>query len=346
MRLRVNARPRETPSTSATATRRCATRGSRTSTTRARHSPSGAALRVLGGQLSGDRPPGRRSGPDAYVAISEAVRTADPAVLRPRRGGHSSARRRRATSTRLGEKEPGHFLWVHRLVAVQAPGRSRRSLPRHPASADDGRRRARSRPAAPASAAAERRAARVAPPRGARPTLRRGVRVSSTSARRTSGSRWSKRSRRARRSSRSTGAGRCDIVRHGRRRRARSPSPMWTRSAQPSTRSRAGIGTLRRSRRAAQGFSRERFVAAFRLELERSVSTEQPRIVLPAGVEWPQRALESDDARARSVAARVVPDVFGAIMTALLGLGRCGVLDPALGRLISRARSATPTTAC
>lgn len=48
------------------------------------------------------------------------------------------------------------------------------------------------------------------------------------------------------------------------------------------------------------------------------MSTEQPRIVLPAGVEWPQRALESDDAPARSFAARVAPDVFGAIMTALL----------------------------
>ena len=146
--------------------------------------------------------------PDSYVAISEAVRQRihryygrEATVIHPPVDVSSFA---------PAEKEPGHFLWVQRLVSHKRPSWSRRRF-EGCRTGDDGRRRADRRTAPenlPGNVEllgwlprAELTRSTAAPP------------ASSTSARRTSGSRWSRRSRWARRSSPSRRGGAVDIVR-------------------------------------------------------------------------------------------------------------------------------------
>ena len=94
---------------------------------------------------------------------------------------------------RSRRRSASSFLWVGRLVPYKRPAAGRRGLPRPAPAADDGRDRPPGGGAARA-AAGERRAARLDLARGAGAALPRGGRASSTSAKRTSGSRWSRRS--------------------------------------------------------------------------------------------------------------------------------------------------------
>jgi glycosyltransferase involved in cell wall biosynthesis len=87
--------------------------------TRGEHSPSGVALRVLRGRLSEiDRKASR--GPDAYVAISEAVRTRIKRFYgRESRVIHPPVDIEDFDPSR--PKERGRFLWVNRLVPYKHP---------------------------------------------------------------------------------------------------------------------------------------------------------------------------------------------------------------------------------
>ena len=87
--------------------------------TRGRRSPSGAALRALRGRLSEiDREASR--GPDAYVAISEAVRTRIKRFYgRDARVIHPPVDVEEFDPSQ--PKEHGHFLWVNRLVPYKHP---------------------------------------------------------------------------------------------------------------------------------------------------------------------------------------------------------------------------------
>ena len=77
-------------------------------------------------------------GPDAYVAISEAVTTRIQRFYgREARVIHPPVDVEDFDPTR--PKEPGRFLWVNRLVPYKHPRRSRRSVPRHAVSAHHGR---------------------------------------------------------------------------------------------------------------------------------------------------------------------------------------------------------------
>ena len=87
--------------------------------TRGEHSPSGVALRVIRGQLSEiDRKASR--GPDAYIAISEAVRTRIKRFYgREARVIHPPVDIEDFDASQ--PKERGHFLWVNRLVPYKHP---------------------------------------------------------------------------------------------------------------------------------------------------------------------------------------------------------------------------------
>ena len=171
-----------------------------------------SACALFGGHLRRtDLAASRR--PDAFAANSTAVRDRirrfygrDATVIHPPVDvGELDA---------TPEKEPGHFLWVHRLVPYKQPelvAEAFRGLPYRLTMVGVGPLEAR----AAEAASAQRRAARLGLARGARRALRAARRASSTSARRTSASRWSRRSPPARRWSLSTREARATSSAHG-----------------------------------------------------------------------------------------------------------------------------------
>ena len=196
--------------------------------------------------------------PDAYVAISSAV---------AERIGRFYGREAEVVHPPVAvadfpahaEREAGPLPVGPPARALQAAARGGGRLPRaaRPA-ADHGRRRA-ARGAAAGEPAGQRGAARLAPARAARPPVSPAARASSTSARRTSASRWSRRSPRAPRSSRSTAAARATSCGP-----AATACSCPTRGTRPSyapgcASSPTATGIPERSAESAERFSEERF---------------------------------------------------------------------------------------
>ena len=161
-------------------------------------------LRLLAGWLRrSDLHASRR--PDEYIAISRAVRERirrfygrDAIVIHPPVDVDDFAP--------AAVKEPGRFLWVHRLVAYKRPElvlEAFRDLPYRLTMVGVGPLRDSLRSRLPP----KRRASRLGRTRGARSTVRPMLAASFTLGRRTSGSRWSRRSPRGLRSSRYRVAG-------------------------------------------------------------------------------------------------------------------------------------------